>query len=1301
MKRIIYSFVSLLFTIAVLITVSYAWFTNSEFVEPEISGYSVAAYFGGGDGSAEHPFQIKSKRHLYNLAWLQYLGKFNQPGSGNVPNLNNTTSLTQYSFVLDDNITIKPEESNDWKLPPIGTTKYPFIGSLDGNGHTITGLTTTNKFDELSRHPGNVVKQAQSGTNQKEFGNAEIIGFIGTVGKIDGMEYSTYSISSESNNVKNLILNNTTVHTTTPETLCGIVAGYINGTVSNVGVVNGSLDIGFGTAIENQDSVSSYTVAGYATDDYLTKVSNNKTIVMNPIVETKKFTYEAQGNITAWGGSVNFTSIYKDVLRPKWDLSDGSTNYTYKYNTKETITLDANGEVISNVGSNPTYERWQISDLGYHRLTYAEDYVNDDQNNKKIAGYSFLYREDENSFMYFSGNKERTVSNALTITTKYPYAFRITDDGNYLKQNTNTSITNTTSTTADIKTYWYLDNSGHIYNLKDDKTKLYLNDNNGSLVLANNATTTWTINEEDDYYVDNFGRYLIYNNGWKLDSLFETRNGYKIKQGDYYLNYSTTTTVTGGNNENNASIWYLDSNNRLYTIKNNNNYYLYWDDGGWFQASGVKLSTTTQSNYFYKDGNYIRQYGTNRYLRYNDGWTRGNNNTTYTNTFTDVSETIRKNYYTYKTSSVPDTVQNNVTVTYKTDPMYIPLMLGTDLNGDKGVDVKNTGYIIGGSNVNTSQFADIRVSKYAISNISSSYKNSSFTNNIYTINAKNGTPQVINNNLINQLGWTKYQASKADFGNVLSKDSSYVYGLHFMNANIDKNHKIVADWVSINGSDYISNYELPEDCIDFNLMEKGKVNFFAGDYFSGNKSFFSYHEIQRSGNTITDIKQISAVYSDGIDSHSYVYLYSDGKYSVPYSISNVNGVKIKKKLDGSSYTEYSTQLTLPSGYSQIFNMDWIGTNSNLSKNTRLFYFEVPTNDGEYALGSVSGSNGAYLLYLDIGANAQQVDRTEIQQKTEVTKYDYAFPNGIAIIIDGTAVADIKAASSAVVKVLNAGTITLSRTENTITATGSIPTAVNLTSTYISREVTLNDVSTAMTASAVKTTTSIYSQIQYIDYNATTQDIFETNIIRSKTIYSDGTPTVVSPIDLSIFYVKNGREKIFDTRDGDTDTTSDNIKTSDGLVSWKLYGIYTDSSNVNRNITYRLNGSQPKFTNETDDMVTKRTEALTKLTNTLTSIESHNRTSELVYDYDTAAEKNSDNPPVNIDNTFDCRILSVLDSSKTEGVFYKFNGDDITITTNNTGGITVYITTNSPTYTFKINRTQRTGTDTDGFDIAAS
>ena len=102
MKRLIQFITSILLTIGLLVTASYAWFINSEFVEPNISGYSVAAYFGGGDGTTNNPFIIKNQRHLYNLAWLQYLGYFNKQATGNYAKYKaGSGTLTQYSFSIE------------------------------------------------------------------------------------------------------------------------------------------------------------------------------------------------------------------------------------------------------------------------------------------------------------------------------------------------------------------------------------------------------------------------------------------------------------------------------------------------------------------------------------------------------------------------------------------------------------------------------------------------------------------------------------------------------------------------------------------------------------------------------------------------------------------------------------------------------------------------------------------------------------------------------------------------------------------------------------------------------------------------------------------------------------------------------------------------------------------------------------------------------------------------------------------------------------------------------------------------
>ena len=68
---------------------SLAWFVSTiESPSSKVKGSSMGAYFAYGEGTEGSPFGINNPRHLYNLAWLQYLGYFNNhivgPASGPV-----------------------------------------------------------------------------------------------------------------------------------------------------------------------------------------------------------------------------------------------------------------------------------------------------------------------------------------------------------------------------------------------------------------------------------------------------------------------------------------------------------------------------------------------------------------------------------------------------------------------------------------------------------------------------------------------------------------------------------------------------------------------------------------------------------------------------------------------------------------------------------------------------------------------------------------------------------------------------------------------------------------------------------------------------------------------------------------------------------------------------------------------------------------------------------------------------------------------------------------------------------------
>lgn len=194
--------------------------------------------------------------------------------------------------------------------------------------------------------------------------------------------------------------------------------------------------------------------------------------------------------------------------------------------------------------------------------------------------------------------------------------------------------------------------------------------------------------------------------------------------------------------------------------------------------------------------------------------------------------------------------------------------------------------------------------------------------------------------------------------------STRVFGLHFMDAQISTEHLIKADYVSIFNTPY-EDYELPEDSIDFHVIERGSINFFAGEYFENNNAFFSLHNVFRytaedpevvSGekkvNDIKDIKEIEEVYRDSAlgERANYIYRFSDGTYS---------------DVDGG----YTGATSLASGYVSAFKLSWIKAPTGItSQGKKMYYFEIPCNDGEYCLGSVSGKTGSYLMYLDIAAN---------------------------------------------------------------------------------------------------------------------------------------------------------------------------------------------------------------------------------------------------------------------------------------------------------------------------------------------
>ena len=319
---------------------SFAWFSNNNNVTRGFGGSTTGAYFARGDGSKTNPYVINRPIHLYNLAWLQYVGFF----KGKEP-----------YFIIERDL-----DMSGWTLPPIGTTENPFLGHLDGNDTThsigqtttakISNLTISNSFEKYNgRHP--------SSQKLSTFVSPEITGLFGVIGN----KKSTIEPS-----VKNLYLDKISIDSTTNNALSGVVAGYVNGALSNILINDSSLNLKDGTnKLTGYDSISNYTSVGYCEPNYQTTyVKNNTTMYEPQYVGNASFnpTGGGGGEEQGWGGSIDFSSLSRRITNMVNNLKRSTNNPDTSYPTYcETIT--ENGETRlkfnANIFNSPFKYDWQ------------------------------------------------------------------------------------------------------------------------------------------------------------------------------------------------------------------------------------------------------------------------------------------------------------------------------------------------------------------------------------------------------------------------------------------------------------------------------------------------------------------------------------------------------------------------------------------------------------------------------------------------------------------------------------------------------------------------------------------------------------------------------------------------------------------------------------------------------------------------------------------------------------------------------------------------------------------------------
>lgn len=316
------------FSAIALATSTIAWFAIGTHIsfgtdtnDVNVTGGSVASYYESGSGAIDDKYVISDKIHLYNLAWLQYIGYYNAYKTSFQENA--PSDIVQCYFELKNDINM-----DGLTLPPIGTEKYPFLGNFDGRGYTISNFTISNDNPVPDSSDFGVAKPANFYSGEQ----SKIVGFFGVVGKLPDQNIS---YTSSIVNVSNLTLKDFTVTSKTSQTLIGLAAGYMNGDISAVRVAGtATIDLGATTKSAVDTTITS-RLTDYGLVGYTTRLGSNGSYSQ----ELSEY-YNSEegasdpGDAGDWGGSVN----PRKYSRMLFD------HYITGYN--------ANGLVISNLSQN-------------------------------------------------------------------------------------------------------------------------------------------------------------------------------------------------------------------------------------------------------------------------------------------------------------------------------------------------------------------------------------------------------------------------------------------------------------------------------------------------------------------------------------------------------------------------------------------------------------------------------------------------------------------------------------------------------------------------------------------------------------------------------------------------------------------------------------------------------------------------------------------------------------------------------------------------------------------------------------
>ncbi|MGM9969085.1 MAG: hypothetical protein ACI35S_01675 [Anaeroplasma sp.] len=299
MKKTCVLLFNIIIIFVALTTSLYAWYTNYYGIKnnDSIDLGSHANYYAAGSGTSDDPYIITHARHLYNLAWLQDLGYYDDK---------------PYYFELKANIDMSDLTRNNVQspIPSIGINAHPFISNFNGNGYVINNLLIDTDFNNSNYiKPNNTVLNQH--TKDTINNNIIITNYVGMFGYVGSMDEINSNITEK---IENFYLDNSIIKSNI-NCLVGIVAGYANSNIESVGVHYSSIKLSSGVSnISNIEKISKYTLIGDYNESILSWEDNSN------------------GGGIGYGKSMDLEKIYNLVT-----TKNGST----KLNDKQVIPFKA------------------------------------------------------------------------------------------------------------------------------------------------------------------------------------------------------------------------------------------------------------------------------------------------------------------------------------------------------------------------------------------------------------------------------------------------------------------------------------------------------------------------------------------------------------------------------------------------------------------------------------------------------------------------------------------------------------------------------------------------------------------------------------------------------------------------------------------------------------------------------------------------------------------------------------------------------------------------------------------------